>query len=231
PPLGVPPFRHPPVTISGPQPAGYEVDFAGAVRGFYVRFTPVGPFTLLGVRDFGLSERGAPALHEVVRPALREAARCWGEALLAARDFETRVALTLDFLLPLTEAPEPGADFLGTAVAAVEAASGNVRVGALARQLGVSPSTLRRRFGVLGLPVKRFAEVLRFRQAHAYLRTPPGATWADVVARFGYADQAHFVRVYRRYSGGPPTQWNAEERLVDLRLGIEGEFGGPGDGA
>src|SRR5690606_31486034 len=129
------------------------------------------------------------------------------------------------------EDPEPGTDFLQAAVAAIEAASGNVRVGTLARQLGVSPSTLRRRFGVLGLPVKRFAEVLRFRQAHAFLHTTPGATWADVVGRFGYADQAHFVRAYRRYSGGPPTQWNAEERLVDLRLGIEGDFEGSVSGA
>src|SRR5690606_16096110 len=135
------------------------------------------------------------------------------------------------FLLPLAGAPEPGTDLLRATVGAIEAASGNVRVGALARALGVSPSTLRRRFGVLGLPVKRFAEVLRFRQAHAYLHTTPAATWSDVVARSGAADQAHLVRAYRRCSGGPPTQWNAEGRLVDLRLGIEGEVGGPGDGA
>jgi AraC-like DNA-binding protein len=132
---------------------------------------------------------------------------------------------TLDFLADaLASAPAADLDeaaFLQRAVDAIEGAHGAVRVEALARSLGVSPGTLRRRFRVLGAPVKRFAEVVRFRHAHAYLRTTPGATWTDVVHRFGYADQSHFVRAYRRLSGTAPTRWDPAERAIDLRLGIE----------
>jgi AraC-like DNA-binding protein len=230
-------FRLPPVVLAGPQPEAYAVEPSGAeasgaeasglVRGFYVRFATVGPLALLGVEDYSLGEHGARPLHAVVRPSLREVARSWEAALLAAPTFAARVALTNRFLLDHGLTPDhreeqgPRVRLLQAAVAAIERAGGNVRIGELARRLGVSESTLRRHFGALGMPPKRFAGVVRFRRAHAYLRTTPGATWADVVARFGYADQAHFVRDYRRFSGAPPTRWDLGPRAVDRRMGIE----------
>jgi AraC-like DNA-binding protein len=225
-------FRLPPVVLAGPQPEAYTVEPSGAepsgvVRGFYVRFTTVGPLALLGVEDYSLGEHGVRPLHAMVRPSVRDAARTWEAALLAAPTFAARVALTNRFLLDHglppdhREEPGPRVRLLQAAVAAIEQAGGNVRIGELARRLGVSESTLRRHFGVLGMPPKRFAGVVRFRRAHAYLRTTPGATWADVVARFGYADQAHFVRDYRRFSGAPPTRWELGPRAVDRRMGIE----------
>lgn len=44
-------FRIPPVTIAGPQPEPYEVEAAGSFRGFYVRFTAVGPLARKGEGD------------------------------------------------------------------------------------------------------------------------------------------------------------------------------------
>ncbi|PAP77090.1 helix-turn-helix domain-containing protein [Rubrivirga marina] len=85
----------------------------------------------------------------------------------------------------------------------------------------VSTPTLRRRFAVLGVSVKRYAEIVRFRLAHAFLHAVPGTTWSDVVERFGYADQSHFVRAYRRLAGVSPTRWESAERVIDRRMGIE----------
>lgn len=218
-------FRIPPVTLAGPRPEPYEVEIAGTVRGFYIRFTTVGPLALLGVEDYSLTERGARPLHEMVRPELAEAARRWGENQLAAPSFETRAKLSDRFLLGCTPEVSPRTAFLQAAVAAIEQASGNVRMDDLARALGCNTSTLRRHFHVLGMPPKRFAEILRFRRAHAFLHTTPDASWSEVVARFGYSDQAHFVREYRRFSGTPPTRWQAGRRLLDLRMGIEEQDG------
>jgi transcriptional regulator GlxA family with amidase domain len=117
--------------------------------------------------------------------------------------------------------PDRPARLLERAVEILEETGRTPRVDELARGLPVSPSTLRRRFTALGVPPKRFASVLRFRRAHAYLSTTPGATWADVVARFGNSDQAHLVRDYRPFSGASPTRWDAGHRGVDRRMGIE----------
>jgi AraC-like DNA-binding protein len=220
----------PPVVLSGCQPEAYAATIYGEMWGFYVTFEPVGPLALFGLRRFWRGETPAPApLPDLVRPALAARTRAYLDALAGATTFDARAPLTTAFLLDAL-ATAPAADlaeaaFLQRAVDAIEEASGAVRAEALARALGVSPVTLRRRFRVLGVPVKRFAEVVRYRQAHAFLHATPEATWADVVHRFGYADQPHFVRAYRRYSGGPPTRWRPGERAIDLRMGIEG---GPG---
>jgi len=216
-----------PFSLAGPQAHPFAVEVASAVRGLDVLFTPVGPYALLGVTDYGLTPGGPPPLHAVVRPSLAGAARAWREAVLAPRPgaspeaaFAARAALIVAFLEARVPEVPPEAAFLQRAVAAIEAADGNVRVAALAEALGVSGATLRRRFAVLGMSVKVFAAVVRFRRAHNFLATTPGATWADAVVRFGYTDQAHLVREHRRFSGAPPRRWAEEDRFFDRRLGL-----------
>ncbi len=225
--LGIPPFWLPPSTISGPLADAYSGTFHGLVHGLYVRFAPVGPLALLGVRDYGLSPRGAPALGEMVRPDLCEPVCAWEQALRSAPDFAARAALAGQFLLDRATAPTPEIAFLLRAVEEIEQAAGDGRMADLAARLDVSPATLRRRFAVLGLSPKTFAAVVRFQHAHAFLFTTPGARWADAVERFGYADQAHLVREHRRFAGVPPTRWDRDARVVDRRMGAEGDYDGP----
>ncbi|MFW6084893.1 MAG: helix-turn-helix domain-containing protein [Gemmatimonadota bacterium] len=215
-------FELPPVALGGPQPEAYAVEATGRWRGFYVRFTTVGPLALLGVDDYSLGESGARPLHELVRSELGAATRAWEERLLEAADFDERVTLTNRFLLAHRKKPDRRVRLLVAAVEAIVKADGDLRIGDLARRLGVGPSTLRRQFGALGMSPKRFACVVRFRRAHEYLSANPDHGWTDVIGRFGYADQAHFIRDYRRFSGSPPTGWESDERLIDRRMGIEG---------
>ncbi len=214
-------FRIPPVTIAGPQPKAYRLRGAGPVHAFFVRFTTVGALALLGIEDFGITEQGAPKLHEVVRPDLRETTREWSARMMTTTSFAERARLTEEFLLARVRPPSTQVELLETAVNAIEQTHGNIRIGDLAREIGTSESTLRRHFRALGMSPKHFASIVRFRHAHAYLQTTPDATWADVVHRFGYSDQPHFVREYRRFSGGPPTQWQPGLRAIDRRMGIE----------
>lgn len=220
------PFSIPPVTIAGPQPEAYAVEVSGNLRGFYIPFTPVGALALLGVDDYSLTEHGARPLREMVRPELREAARVWEEELLNASGFDERVESSKRFLLAHPAERDARVRLLQAAVRVIEECGGNLRIEALARRLGVSPGTLRRHFAVLGMSPKRFSSVLRFRRAHEYLSTTPGAKWPTAVARFGYADQAHFIRDYGRFSGAPPTGWDPKLRIVDRRMGIEGPSAG-----
>lgn len=59
-----------------------------------------------------------------------------------------------------------------------------------ARYLGIAPKTLSR--------------VVRFQFALKALMRDPGCTLADVAANAGYFDQAHFIKDFRRMSGGVP---------------------------
>lgn len=215
--------------LAGPQPVAYAATVQGEMQGFYVLFNAVGPLALFGVRRYWAGGGGpAPTLAETVRPSLASRACAYMSSLYAAPDFASRADLTVAFLVE-ARATAPAADleaaaFLQRAVDLIEQARGCLRAEAIAQALGVSPATLRRRFAALGMPLKRFADITRFRHAHAFLHATPGATWADAVYEFGYADQPHFVRDYRRFSGGPPTRWAPAERALDLRMGIEGAY-------
>lgn len=80
------------------------------------------------------------------------------------------------------------------------------QVAGVARQLGVSESTLRRDVtSAVGLAPKTLARVLRFRTALRLLHTPQRGDLASLALDTGYADQAHMNRDFRALSGLTPT--------------------------
>jgi AraC-like DNA-binding protein len=74
---------------------------------------------------------------------------------------------------------------------------------ALAAAHGVMPFTLLRAFvRSTGLSPHAYQQQVRIRYAHRRLRV--GATPAVVAGEAGYADQAHFTRVFKQYTGVTP---------------------------
>lgn len=218
-----PPVPIPPLVLSGPQAQAYRATADGPLRGFYAVFPPSGPLALLGVRRYATPPGSAP-LCALVRPSLADAARAFEAALGAAPDFDARAAALVAFFdtaaAGIASADLDDARRLDALLAAVDAAEGCVRVEALAEAFGVSASTLRRRTAMLGLPLKRLIDIVRLRAAVAFLHTTTGATWTDVIERYGYADQAHFIRTHRRLTGVAPTRWDDDLRGIDHRLGM-----------
>ena len=92
---------------------------------------------------------------------------------------------------------------VGEAVSLIDQYSGEVRIDDLARQLGLSPRQLQRRFKVCtGLSPKQFARVRRFRATAVIVAETKNINWADRAAEMGFADQSHlsheFVSVTKR---------------------------------
>ena len=89
----------------------------------------------------------------------------------------------------------------------IENAGGLVRIDDLCDEAGISIRHVDRLFRQhLGVAPKTFARIARFQNAITLLKSDPGCTLADVAARFGYYDQSHFVRDFRRFAGAPPKQ-------------------------
>jgi AraC-like DNA-binding protein len=81
---------------------------------------------------------------------------------------------------------------------------GRVRIGDLARTLGISQRQLERRFAAgIGLSPKRWCRIIRFQSALQAMSA--GRAWVDLAHDLGYADQAHFSREFREFSGEPPS--------------------------
>lgn len=104
--------------------------------------------------------------------------------------------------------------------------AGNLRIGALARELGWSRRHLNSRFrSEIGLSPKAAARVIRFERARRLLRSPLRPSLAETAVQCGYVDQAHLARDFRALGDLTATQWLAEfpsVQDVDAATGNDG---------
>jgi transcriptional regulator GlxA family with amidase domain len=106
--------------------------------------------------------------------------------------------------LPLALSPDPAVNTLVDRLNDLETAP---LVSQLARETGLSPRQLQRRFlAAVGMPPKRFVRVVRFARLWQLASMQPPETWAELAAAHGYADQAHMVREFRAFGAEPPTR-------------------------
>ena len=91
-------------------------------------------------------------------------------------------------------------------VATIRARPAAVRVGVLARDLGISRDRLEKRFRcAVGCSPKQLASILRL---HAAVGTyAPGVNLTQLALGAGYADQAHFNREFRAVTGDSPRRF------------------------
>jgi AraC-like DNA-binding protein len=81
-------------------------------------------------------------------------------------------------------------------------------VGKVAASLEVSHRHFIARFAeAVGLTPKRYARLVRFGRVLRRLERRPETAWADLAQDAGYADQAHFNRDFRAFSGISPGRY------------------------
>ncbi len=72
---------------------------------------------------------------------------------------------------------------------------------------GISKSSMEQYFNEqIGLTPKMYSKIVRFNQINKYLKNEANASWIDIVNRFGYADQSHFIREFKYFAGYTPSQ-------------------------
>lgn len=188
-----------PAGVTGIQPAARTYAYLGdeGTGSVLVRFTPEGA-ACLGVSAAELAGRSVPL--DSLLPAARVAEVT--ERLGEAGGARARVAIVESFL---AELPYAGDARVTRAIAMLTASPDEARVAATARALGMSERQLERRFlARVGVTPKRFATLRRFERAVALLGKAPSLGAAAVAA--GYYDQSHFIRDFRRFTGGPPRE-------------------------
>jgi len=201
--------RHLPlVSLFGLGSQAHQSEVGAGSHGFHLRLSPTGARALLAERP------AADAWHD----ALPASVQRWAEETAAAPTFHARVALADAFW---RRRVSERAVWSASASALIQRSGGLLSVTRLAYELGVSPRTLRRRFvDDVGAGIKTYAQLERHRQTHNFLLRAPGATWRDACERFGYADQAHFVRSFQRITGTSPTRWTTNGYVLDFGFGL-----------
>lgn len=164
---------------------------------------PLGAYTLLGLPVNKLG--GQPVdLGEV----LGATGTRLGEQLREAPTWCQRFTLLDEFLLSRLDCgPRPSPE-VRRAWQRLMASGGSIPVGRIADEVGWSHKHLIPKFRQqIGLAPKTAARLVRFDGVWRHLDAHRPPDWGGLAADAGYADQAHLVRDFRRYTGVTPTEF------------------------
>ena len=94
------------------------------------------------------------------------------------------------------------------AIGLVLSSGGKIGVKAMAQQLHLTERTLQRLFmEYVGLSPKQFAKIVQFQQAFNQVSDEAFDKLTEIVFENGYADQSHFIRNFRRFTGQKPSDF------------------------
>jgi AraC-like DNA-binding protein len=181
-----------------------------AQRTVPIRITQRGRVRVCGVRFF-LGGLGA-FVPDSVKPwtnQTAEPAAVWGPSATAldtslARLGPDEAALRLDAWLLARLQREEGRERVERALGLLNRDPG-MSVADMARTLHVSRRQVERLLAHhVGIGPKTMGRILRFQRALRALMSDPGTSLAAVAADAGYFDQPHFIRDFRRMTGGVP---------------------------
>ena len=127
---------------------------------------------------------------------------------LAHADHHAAIAVVEGFLRECGPRPDPVLDRVSAIVGRIASDRGVKRVEQLAAEFGMTVRTLQRLFGdYVGASPKWM--IRRYRLQEAAVRAAGSETmdWPRVALELGYADQAHFIRDFKRLVGRTPADY------------------------
>lgn len=196
------------LVVTGVVTRRFDVEIRGSGRVAGVRFRPGGLAALTGGRAADWTDATVPAREVLPRelcdalddPALAGSPWEWGERAEAG-------------LATLGAEPDGRYDLVLDVCAAMLADHALLTVGDVADRFAVSVRTLQRAFlDLVGVGPKWVLARYRMHDAVAELDAGYDGTLADLAARWGWYDQAHFTRDFTALVGVPPGEYRDRPR-------------------
>lgn len=92
---------------------------------------------------------------------------------------------------------------------------GNVSLKELQQQLKISERSLERKFKqTVGIGPKLFARICRFQESLNQLRRNNYDKLSDIAYKNDYADQSHFIRVFKEFTGFSPLEFKRQSNEI-----------------
>ena len=125
------------------------------------------------------------------------------------KDFKSRINNLTTFIIELIEKRKINFDnAIYFAIEKILAAKGKCTLAETAGEVNLTKRTFERRFlSETGLNPKQFAKIIQFQHSLTQLSVKDYNTLTDVVYQNGFADQSHFIKVFKSYTGKTPKQF------------------------
>jgi AraC-like DNA-binding protein len=101
------------------------------------------------------------------------------------------------------------------AIAQIIQTGGNVPLKDLQQKLQLSERSLERKFKqTIGLSPKLFSRICRFQESLNQMRKTDYDKFSDIAYGNNYADQSHFIRVFKEFTGFSPNEFKKQSNEV-----------------
>lgn len=196
-------FEHGEALVSGVQPRRFSRTLEGAVKVRAVKFRPGGFRPFLDAPVSTLTGKTVP-LTTLFGAQHADFAAC----VLAATDDQTAFADVEAFL----RARRPEADetlaLVGAIAERIASDRAITQVEQVAAEFDLGLRKLQRLCGdYVGVGPKWMIQRYRLHEAAARIAHGATASWSEIALDLGYADQAHFIRDFRRVVGNAPAEY------------------------
>lgn len=131
------------------------------------------------------------------------------QQLVGAHNINTCIKILTTYMQDMLEAKKPKLDLtVREAIGVFLEQGGMIPIKEVVGALPITPRTFERRFlKEVGMSPKQFCQIVRFQQSFEQLASQEYSRLTDIVYHNGYADQSHFIRVFKEYTGRTPKKF------------------------
>lgn len=128
------------------------------------------------------------------------------QQLETAKNPEQRIAVLSELLFNIFQAKKETLDFqIREAIQMIIDNKGQEPIVKICQQLNFTERTFERRFiREVGISAKQFSSIIQFQFSMEQLTRKEFQKLTDIVYENGYADQSHFIKVFKAYTGKTP---------------------------
>lgn len=125
---------------------------------------------------------------------------------------EKRIEIITQFLFTIFQSKKESLDLkIRDAIQLVLDSKGQLSIGNLCTELNLTERTLERRFSAeVGVSPKLFSKIIQFQKSFEQLSVKDYSKLTDIVYANGFADQSHFIRVFKAFTGKTPKYFSAK---------------------
>ena len=129
--------------------------------------------------------------------------------IAVATSIEEKVQLISEVMLDLiTYNRYPNYDAIQQSITIILQSDGLVKIKDILSQIHMSERTFERNFkSQVGLSPKQFAKIIQFQKSLSQLDESKFTKLTDVGIDSGFADQSHFIRTFKSYTGQTPSYY------------------------
>ncbi|HTN36135.1 MAG TPA: helix-turn-helix domain-containing protein [Arachidicoccus sp.] len=187
----------------------------------YVMFKPFGAFRLLGIPQHLLVNE-CVLVSDILGGVINDLCQQMEDRAHSPKDV---ISLLEQWLLKqLKKSEKPQTERIALACQNIIFSGGNLPINELYRLTNMSKSSLEQHFKEqVGLSLKTFSRVIRFNRVNKFLIASATKDWQELVYRYGYFDQAHFIHEFKHFFGYSPSQIHlSHQNLASHVLSLEG---------